>query len=566
MTSQSRPPLNNAEIARILLSLAQLLSVKKENPFKVKAYRRAAKAISGLSDSIEELVRTDADLTAIPGIGKGISNSIREIVQRGGALEQLEDLRVNVGQNVAALSEYPLLDPKRVERIYKKLGISSVAELKERLDRGDIGAQLGDHMERHVRQGLVPTTEILLYDAHKIVPGIEEFLRTKCNAERAEAAGEYRRRVEVIGELSFVVEARDFQHLADVFQRFGGRTALLSAESNTAEFQLPSGVKVRVSNTTAKLWGLALLIATGSEDHIAKLVSMGYDLAALTSGKTSCRTEDAVYRRLGLQPIPAELREGLDEIERAAAGALPTLITQADIRGELHAHTTTSDGVHTIEQMGAAAQARGYEYLGITDHSQSLTIARGVSAADLLAQIRRIDRINESSPGGIRILKSAEVDILADGSLDYPDTLLKELDYTVCSIHSKFALGRTAQTERLLRAMDNRYFNILGHATGRRLLKRPGYDLDFDRIVEHARKNGCFFEINSSPERLDLSATNARLAHDAGIKIAINTDAHSTREFDFITCGIEQARRAGLDKNSILNCLPWSDLERLLRR
>ena len=207
-----------------------------------------------MSESVDELVKTNADLTAIQGIGKGISGSIREIVQRGGTLEQLEELSTNVGPTAAALSEYPLLDPKRVERVYKKLHISSVAELKDRLESGDIGAQLGTHMERHVRQGVVPPAEILLYDAHRIVPGIEEFLRAKCNADRAEAAGDYRRRVEVIRELSFVVQAEDFQNLIKVFQSFGGRTALLRADQTAADFYLPSGVNVRISNTTARLW------------------------------------------------------------------------------------------------------------------------------------------------------------------------------------------------------------------------------------------------------------------------------------------------------------------------
>jgi DNA polymerase (family 10) len=560
------PSLSNAEIAKVLLSLAQFLSLQKENPFKIKAYRRAAKAISTLAESVDELVKTDADLTAIPGIGKGISGAIREIVQRGGALQQLEELRMNVGPTAAALSDYPLLDPKRVERVYKKLHISSVAELKDRLERGDIAAQLGAHMERHVRQALVPATEILLYDAHRIVPGIEEFLRAKCNAERAEAAGDYRRRSEVISELAFVVQVGRFQDLVQGFQRFGGRSTLVRSDQTTAQFQILSGVNVRISNTIARLWGLTLLIATGSEAHVAKLLEMGYDLAALTRGKASYRTEEAVYRKLGLQMIPAELREGYDEIDRAAAGSLPDLITGSDIRGELHAHTTASDGSHTIEEMATAARQKGYEYLGITDHSQSLTIARGVSEADMWKQIRYIDQFNEGQRSGIRILKSAEVDILADGSLDYPDSLLKHLDYTVCSIHSKFGLSKAVQTERVMRAMDNRYFNILGHATGRRLLKRPGYELDIDRVVEHARKNRCFFEINSSPERLDLSATNARLACQAGVKIAINTDAHSTREFDFITCGIQQARRAGLEKGSVLNCQPWLKLRGIFQR
>jgi DNA polymerase (family 10) len=276
-------------------------------------------------------------------------------------------------------------------------------------------------------------------------------------------------------------------------------------------------------------------------------------------------SEQTVYRELGLTFIEPELREGYDEVELARRDQLPILVTIADIRGDLHAHSTSSDGSHTIEQMAAGAREKGYEYVGISDHSQSLKIAGGVSVDDLWKQIRYIDQLNAKALG-FRILKSAEVDILADGSLDYPDELLKELDYTVCSIHSRFGFDKRAQTERVLRAMDNRYFTILGHATGRLLLKRPGYELDMGRVVEHARGNGCFFEINSSPDRLDLSAENARLARTAGVKIAINTDAHSIREFGYIRGGIDQARRAGFDKTSVLNCLALADLLRTVRR
>lgn len=556
--------MTNAEIASILLRLAQLLSAQKENPFKVKAYRRAARTISNLSDSIEELVRTGVDLTAIPGIGAGISATLREIVERGGALGQIETLRGKAGEVANALDEYPLLDPKLVERIYKKLGIASVAELKQSLESGSIGAKMGARMEQHVRRAMTVAAEMLLHEAHRVAPGIADFLRTKCHAERVEAAGDYRRRVEVVAELSFVIQSPNFGEVVDTFQRYGGGAKLIQNDGMTATFQIPSGIYVRIIITTARLWGLSLLAATGSEDHIAALAQTGHSLLSLADG--SFPTEQAVYRKLGLQMIPPELREGNDEVEHARTGRLPDLIEEKKIAGDLHAHTTSSDGVHTIEQMAAAARDKGYTYLGITDHSQSLTIARGVPEDKLWQQLRSIDDFNRQSKSGIRILKSAEVDILADGSLDYSDAILKELDYTICSIHSRFNLGKVEQTERILRAMDNRYCNILGHATGRMLLRRPGYDLDFDRIVEHAKENGCFFEINSNPNRLDISARNARSVRQAGIKIAINTDAHSTRELDFMTRGIEQARRAGLDKEAVLNCLPWPQLQRLLRR
>jgi DNA polymerase (family 10) len=297
---------------------------------------------------------------------------------------------------------------------------------------------------------------------------------------------------------------------------------------------------------------------------LRKLANVTGPLELLES-KTPFPTEKHVYREFGLSFIAPELREGNEEVSLAAQDALPVLVTAKDICGDLHAHSASSDGVNSIEQMAVAAREYGYKYLGITDHSSSLKIAHGVSVDDLWKQIRFIDKLN-SRLNGIRVLKSAEVDILADGSLDYPDDLLRELHYTVCSVHSRFGLAKTQQTERILRAMDNRYFHILGHATGRLLLKRPGYDIDMQRVIMHAKRNGCFFEINSSPDRLDLSADNARLAREAGVKIAISTDAHSVHEFATIQYGIEQARRAGLEKTFVLNCTPLDAILSLFKR
>jgi DNA polymerase (family 10) len=356
----------------------------------------------------------------------------------------------------------------------------------------------------------------------------------------------------------------DFAAVVSQLERYGGRTPLLSATRDTASYALSSGIVLRVHKASKENWGLALVSCTGSKAHLRKLAAVTGNLTALRS-KGPFPSEEELYAKFGLSFIEPELHEGFDEINQAVQGTLPVLVTAKDIRGELHAHSTSSDGSNSIEEMAIAARNHGYEYIGITDHSQSLKIARGVSIEDLWQQIRFIDKLN-GRLNGIRILKSAEVDILADGSLDYPDDLLRELDYTVCSVHSRFAFGKEQQTERILRAMDSRYFNVLGHATGRLLLKRPGYELDIERVIEHAKKNGCFFEINSSPDRLDLSAENARLAHEAGVMIAVSTDAHGIREFATVRYGIDQARRAGLDKKSVLNCLPWSALAPLLRR
>jgi DNA polymerase (family 10) len=561
--SNTEPPafLSNAEIADRLASLAQLLSAQKENPYKVKAYQRAAAKLRNMSESLQELVQEEADLTQYASIGDAIASAIREIVQTG-SLRKLETLRAQATPAVASINDHPRLDPKRVQRIYKKLGISSVEELREKLDSGEIERVLGLRMAQHVRQGLTETHAMLLYRADDLRTAVEEFLLGPCRVRRAEVVGDLRRRVDIIEELAFVIETDDFPGVVARLQRYGGRTPLVSSGKDNAVFALSSGVLLRIQLAGKKDWGLQMVACTGSKAHLKKLTAVTGSLLGM---EASFPTEQAFYRKLGLQYIEPELRVGYDEVERAANNSLPTLVTAKDINGELHAHSTSSDGSDSIEDMAGAARERGYEYIGISDHSQSLKIARGVSVEDLWEQIKYIDKLN-SRLRGFRILKSSEVDILADGSLDYPDDLLRELDYTVCSIHSRFGLDREQQTERLLRAMDNRYFNILGHATGRLLLKRPGYEIDLDRLIEEARKKGCFFEINSSPDRLDLCAENARRANAAGVLIAINTDAHGTGELPLIRCGIDQARRAGLEKTTVLNCLPWEKLQPLFRR
>lgn len=555
--------LSNAEIADRLSSLAQMLSVEKANPYKVRAYRRAAAVIRGLGESVDELVRNKADLRVYAGIGDAISGAVREIVETG-TLRSLEKLRSNASAELVELSAHPRLDPRRVLRIYKKLAISTVKELQSALDDGRIGASFGLRMAQHVRYGLTEVETILLYHAHPLCASIAKFLVNSAGAERAEAVGEYRRRVEIISRLDFVVQARDFSAVANAMKRYGGRLDAVELTATTATYSLPSGPLLCLERAEKKNWGLCLIRATGSTAHLRKLSRVTGSLSSRDEAKPFA-SEEAFYQHFGLQFIPPELRECLDEVRQARKGTLPQLITEHDIRGDLHTHTVASDGVDSLEEMAHAARKLGYEYVGITDHSPSLKIANGQSIEDLRAQIKTIDKLNERL-SGIRVLKSAEVDILADGTLDLPDNVLRHLDYTVCSIHSRFAMSREKQTERVLRAMDNRYFTILGHATGRLLLKRPGYELDFERIIAHTKERGRFFELNCSPERLDVSAENARLVRAAGIRIAVSTDSHSTGEYRTLRYGIEQARRAGLEKGDVLNCQSLDVLLKLLAR
>jgi DNA polymerase (family X) len=557
------PVLSNAQIADQLAGLAQLLSTNKENPYKVKAYRRAAARIRSLSESLDELVREDADLTTFSGIGDAIASAIREIVLTG-TLRKLDTLRGLAAPEVANLADYPRLDPKRVLRIYKKLKISSIEALREKLESGELEATFGQRMAQHVRHGLSEAHAMLLYHADDLQRAIEAFLTGKCGVTALQVAGACRRRVEIVEEIAFVIQTEDFPAVVKKMERYGGRTPLLESTTDLARFALSCGIELRLRRAKPKNWGLCLITETGSEAHLRKLEAVTGKLTA-AHAISSFNTEITFYDAFEMSYIEPELREGHDEIARARQGTLPKLVTVADIRGELHAHSTSSDGAHSIEQMAIAAQDRGYEYIGISDHSQSLKIAKGVSIEDLWAQIKYIDKLNQRLKG-VRVLKSSEVDILADGSLDYPDDLLRELDYTVCSVHSRFGLNRAGQTERIMRAMDNRYFSILGHATGRLLLKRPGYEVEIERIIAHAKATGCFFEINSSPDRLDLSAEHARSANEAGVKVAVTTDAHSMREFGTVQRGIDQARRAGLEPASVLNCLPWASLQPLFRR
>ncbi|HWA28695.1 MAG TPA: PHP domain-containing protein [Lacunisphaera sp.] len=550
-------PLSNPEIAHRLVAYAHQLRSKGENPYKVRAYQRGAQTIKGLRESVDQLVRAGADLTRFPAIGRGLAAALREIVFSG-TLGQLELPLTAAPPEVAAVSEYPQLDAQRVARVFKRLGISTVAELKRKFEDGAIRAAFGLRMEDHFRHAFRESTLILLDDADALAGEVREFLLARCGARRVEYAGDLRRRVEAVEEIALVVETDDFPQLRDRLAKFRGGIDLREGANRHATFQLPGSVRVAVHAATAGDWGTALVIATGSAAHLKELRKAG----AL---QRRARTEEAAYTSVGLAWVPPELREGRDEVALAARDALPTLVTLDDIRGDLHMHTTASDGVDTIEAMAAAARERGYEYIGITDHSQSLKIARGVSVAALWTQIRRIDRLN-ARLDGIRILKSAEVDILADGSLDYPDDLLAELDYTICSIHSKFRLGKKEQTERILRAMDHPAFTILGHATGRLILHRSGYEIDLPRLISHAKARRCCFEINADPDRLDLVPDDVRLVAQAGVKVAIGTDAHRAAGLDYMRCGIDVARRAGLEKSSVLNTATLARLLRNLRR
>lgn len=559
----------NAQVADLLRRYAAVLSLEGADKFKLRAYRRAAETIEGLHQSIEDLA-TAGTLTDLPGIGKAIGEIVGEIVTTG-KLARLEAKAAALPPELAEIGTRPALDPKIVARVYKKLGIGSLRELQHALTTGRIREALGSRAEQHVRRGLDDRPRHLLWSIEDFAESVERYLQSLPEVTAVAPAGSLRRKQDTVGDLNFVVTGKRAAVIFKQFEQFGAVQSTEARGANGRLFKMSSGITVHLQWSPREIWGLALVLSTGSAAHVARLrqraakMKLKLTPVALRAKGVDCSREAAIYSALGLSLIPVEAREDRGEIELAAKKKFPKLITIADIRGDLHMHTTASDGANTIAEMAAAARERGYEYIAITDHSQSLKITNGLTEQRLRKHIKEIDKLNRKT-SGLRILKSAEVDILEDGRLDYSDSMLKQLDFTICSIHSRFALNKQKQTERILRAMDNRYFNILGHATGRLLLKREGYELDIERILEHAKANGCLFEINSSPNRLDLSDEHAKLARDLGIKIAINTDAHAIRELDFLSAGINQARRAWLRPNDVVNSMPLEKLRKFLVR
>ncbi|HEV8001261.1 MAG TPA: PHP domain-containing protein [Planctomycetaceae bacterium] len=565
----AKPAITNAGVAEILHRYAALLAAEGADRFKTQAYQRAAATIERLPGDVAQLVVEGRDLQNLPGIGKAISAVIEEIV-RTGTLQRLDEALAQMPPERVEFVAHPLLDVKKVERIYKKLGIRTVKELTQRLESGAIRNAFGERMELHVRQGLDPRPRMLLRKANQLALPIEEFLKSIPGVTAVERTGSLRRRQETVGDLSFLVSGSSARAIFERFSQFA-KPEPRGGSRNRRTFRMASGDVVTLQWSPKKTWGLDLLKASGAAAHLRDLETRARQkrieltVKGLAAKRVDASDESAVYRTLGLPNIEPELREGRGEVRAAVQGQLPSLIQLADLKGDLHMHTVASDGGNTILEMVEACRALGYQYLAITDHSRSLKLTNGLSEKRLLQQIREIDKLNARLDGFV-ILKSSEVDILEDGTLDYPPSALKELDLTICSIHSRFALDRQRQTERILRAMDNRDFNLLGHATGRLLLKRPGYDLDIERLIEHAKQVGCFFEINSNPNRLDLSDVHARLAKERGVKIAINTDAHSITELDFMASGVYQARRAWLEAEDVLNVASLPRLRKLLAR
>ncbi len=559
-------PVHNSDIATIFSRVADLLEIENANPFRVRAYRNAARVISGMGRSIPEMVSGDADLTELPGIGADLSKKIREIVQTG-TLKQLGEIEKRVPPSLADLLGIPGLGPKRVGTIYRELGIQTLDGLREAAEAGRIQSLdgFGEKTEQQILSGIGAASEsgerrVKLVDAEEFAEPLVAYLREAPGVKAIAVAGSYRRRKETVGDLDILVTQRRDADVMERFVAYDDVDRVVSRGKTRSTVILRSGLHVDLRAVAAVSYGAALHYFTGSKAHnvAVRRMAIKQGLKVNEYGvfredeRIAGKTEEAVYEAVGLPYIPPELRENRGEIEAAGAGELPELITEADIRGDLHAHTKATDGRHSIEEMARAARDRGYDYLAITEHSKQVSVADGMDADRLAAHIREIETVNDRIDG-ITLLKGVEVDILADGSLDLPDGILSKLDLVIASIHYRFGLSHDRQTERLLAAMDNPHVSILGHPTGRLIGEREPLWIDMDRVMAKARDRGVCLELNAFPDRLDLNEIHCKMARDAGVTVVISTDAHSTDGLGMMRYGLGQARRGWLTPADVLN-------------
>ncbi len=571
-------PVHNAEIAGLFNRLADLLEVEGANPFRVRAYRNAARTIASLAQNVAGLLASGKNLSELPGIGEAIAEKIRTIVETG-HLPQLEEVEARTPAALSDLMKIEGLGPKRVKTLYKQLHIRTPEDLERAARSGKIrelegfGKKTEALILQRVRHFQGEAPRMRLPNAEDIAEPLVAYLKMTPGVKAITVAGSFRRRRETVGDLDILVTARKGSPVMDRFIAYDEVTGVVSRGNTRSTVILRSGLHVDLRVVPQVSYGAALCYFTGAKAHNIALrkigVSKGYKLNEYgvfrDAKRIGGKTEQEVYNRLGLAWIEPELRENRGEIELAREDRLPKLITRDDIRGDLHCHTSATDGRNSLGEMAEAARAHGYEYLAVTDHSRHVTVAHGLSSKQLLEEIRQIDRLNTKFDDLV-ILKSCEVDILQDGTLDLPDSVLRELDLTVCAVHYNFTLPEKKQTERIIRAMDNPCFNILAHPTGRLINKREGYNVDLQAVMVAAKERGCFLEINAQPVRLDLTDTYCKLARDLGLKVAISTDAHGIEQFDYMRFGIGQARRGWLEAGDALNTRSLDDLRKLLRR
>lgn len=571
-------PLVNTDVADAFEEIADLLEVQGANPFRVRAYRNAARTVSTLSRDLRAMVEGGEDLDALPAIGPDLARKITEMVRTGRCVA-LDQLRREVPPGVRDMLSVPGLGPTRVSRLLRQLHLRTLPQLRIAAQHGRLREVpgFGPGLERRILDGvearLATEPRTKRVRAAAVADALLQELSPATGVERLAVAGSLRRGRDTVGDLDLLAAARDGD---DVTRRFvqGARVARVLATGPTrSSVVLRDGLQVDLRVVPPDSFGAAWLYFTGSRSHdialrrLARARGLKLNEYGLFRGTTRLAAADeaSVYAALGLRWIPPELREARGEIEAARAGTLPTLVSREDLRGDLHAHTRDSDGQDTLEAMAAKAAALGLEYLAITDHASHVAVTHGLDANRLARQVDRIDEINARGQGPV-LLKGVEVDILEDGSLDLPDDLLRRLDLVVGAVHQAFTLSRARQTTRLLRAMSHPHFTVLAHPTARLLGERAGIDLDLRTVLAHACERGCFVEMNAQPDRLDLDDNGCRLARDAGVLVAVSSDAHRAGDLDLLRTGVVQARRGWLRPADVLNTRPLAELRPLLDR
>ena len=571
------------EIADILLEIATLLELQGENPFKVRAYQSGARVLEGMEEADLARLVAAGELRSVKGIGEALAEKISTL-HTTGRLPFVEKLRAAVGLGLVELLEVPGLGPKKIRALHDKLGVNSVAALAAACEAGKVaelegfGAKTQEKLLAGVRNREAYGRRHLWWDAAELAGAILAGLRALSAVRRAEAAGSLRRGLETVGDLDFIVAAEDPAPVVAWFVAQPGVREVTAHGETKASVRFESGLQADLRLVPAEQFAFTLHHFTGSKEHNVQLrqraLARGWSLSewGLTAVGGSdtpppvVAAEDDLFRALGLAYIPPELREGRGEIEAAEHGELPRLITAGDTRGAFHNHTAASDGRNTLAEMAAAAAALGWEYLGIADHSKSSFQARGLHEDRLLAQVEEIRSLNTSGGCPVRLFAGTECDILPDGSLDFADEILARLDYVVVSVHSAFGQDEATMTSRIVRALEHPRTTMLGHLTGRLLLRREGYAVDVGRVIDAAVANGVVIELNANPWRLDLDWRHWRRASERGLLCAINPDAHDTAGLEHFRAGVNAARKGWLVPEQVITTWSLSQIEGWLGR
>jgi DNA polymerase (family 10) len=574
--------MENRKIAAVFEEISNLMRILQDDPkwtFKAAAYDRAKRSIESYPERLEDIARDpNRKLTDIPGIGEDLAKKISELVETGQSKYHQEQL-AKVPRSLLDLLQLQTVGPQKARLFYKELNIQSVDELEAAAQAGRLRNLPG--MSVKSEENILKAIEVFrraagrfrLDTAFEAAEELVAWLREFKAVEQVTPAGSLRRGRETVGDLDLLVTGRDHAGTAEHFVTFPGVAAILAKGEDKVSVKLKNDLQVDVRLLDRSASGAALQYFTGSKEHNVALRDRakrrGWKLSeyGLFHGDKvlASRTEEEIYAKLGLPWIPPELRENLGEIEAAEKGTLPKLVELRDIRGDLQMHTTASDGRASIEEMAGAAKQLGYQYILITDHSKAVTVANGLDEKRALEHIRRIHAARKKVKG-IEIWAGSEVDILGDGRLDYSDELLKQFDIVLVSVHSRMTMPAEEMTARLLRALENPFVRILGHPTGRQILKRDPFAFDLEKVFDAAQKCGVILELNGNPERLDLCDRHVKLARDRGMKIIISTDAHAPEHFKLMRYGVTTARRGWMEKSGVLNTLPPEKLLASLRR